>query len=101
MRAGVVQLFTLEINLRAAAELGQAFGEIKRTWTTDVVALEVGQFFFECRIFLGRFVFAGQIEDQRHQGFSDVTAAERAKQAVGVRAVAQISLGHGALQLNA
>ena len=32
--------------------------------------------------------FAGQVEDQRHQCFSDVAAAERAKQAVGVWAVA-------------
>ncbi|MNF85231.1 hypothetical protein D3C84_676190 [compost metagenome] len=101
MRAGVVQLFTLEVDLRAAAELGQTLGEVQRAWTSDVVALEVGQFFLECRIFLGQLVFAGQVEDQRHQGFGNITAAERAKQAVGIRAVAQISLGHGALQLNA
>ena len=100
MRAGVVQLFALEVDLGAAAELGQALGEVQRAWATDVVALEVGQFFVECRIDLGRFVFTGQLEDQRHQGFGDVAAAERAKQAVGIRAVAQIGLGlsHGTLQ---
>ncbi|MCY1389713.1 hypothetical protein D9M71_45150 [compost metagenome] len=101
VRAGVVQLFTLEVDLRAAAELGQTLGEVQRAWTSDVVALEVGQFFLECRIFLGQFIFTGQVEDQRHQGFGNVAATERAKQAVGIRAVAQISLGHGALQLNA
>ncbi|MNU28796.1 hypothetical protein D3C71_172400 [compost metagenome] len=104
VRAGVVQLFALEINLCAAAELGQAFSEIQRTRTADVITLEVGQFFFERRIFLGRFVFAGQIEDQRHQGFRHVAATERAEQAVGVRAVTQIrgvrSLGHESLQVN-
>jgi hypothetical protein len=88
VRAGVVQLFALEVDLGAAAELGQAFSEIQRAWASDVVALEVGQFFVESRINLGRFVFAGQFEDQRHQGFGDVAAAECAKQAVGVRAVA-------------
>ncbi|MNG18446.1 hypothetical protein D3C84_1025120 [compost metagenome] len=101
MRAGVVQLFALEVNLGATAEFGQAFGKVQRAWASDVIALEVGQFFLECRIFLGQLVFAGQVEDQRHQGFGNITAAERAKQAVGIRAVAQISLGHGALQVNA
>ena len=86
--AGVVQLFALEVDLGAAAELGQAFGEVQRAWASDVVALEVGQFFVEGRIDLGRFVFAGQVKDQRHQGFRHVAAAERTKQAIGVWAVA-------------
>jgi len=88
VRAGVVELFALEVDLGAAAELGQAFGKVQRAWAPDIVALEVGQFFVKRRIYLGRFVFTGQVEDQRHQGFSDVAATERTKQAVGVRAVA-------------
>mgnify|MGYP002260697557 CR=1 FL=1 len=74
--AGVVQRFALEVDLGAAAELGQAFGVVQRAWPSDVVALEVGKFFIEGRIELGRFVFAGQVEDQRHQGFRHVAAAE-------------------------
>jgi len=104
VRAGVVQLFALEVDLRATAELGQTLGEIQRARTSDVVTLEIGQLFLERRIFLGRLVFAGQIEDQRHQGFRHVAAAERAEQAVIVRAVTQVggvrSLGHDLLQVN-
>ncbi|MNE19358.1 hypothetical protein D3C80_1124350 [compost metagenome] len=99
MRAGVVQLFALEIDLRAAAVFGQALGEVQRVRAADVVALEVRQLFEKLRIVLGRFVFAGQVEHQRHQGFSHVAAAECAKQAIGIRAAAEVGLGHGTLQV--
>ncbi|MNQ89294.1 hypothetical protein D3C85_1046000 [compost metagenome] len=89
VRAGVVQLFALEVDLRAAAVFGQALGEVQRARAADVVALEVGQFLLEFRVVLGRFVFAGQVVDQRHQGFGDVLAAEGAEQALGVGAGAQ------------
>jgi len=49
----VVQLLALEVDLRAAAELGEAFGEVQRARAADVVALEVGQFLEERRILLG------------------------------------------------
>gem|GEM_PF-2562505 len=88
VRAGVVQLFALEVDLRAAAMLGQAFGEIQRGRATDVVALEVGELLGELGVLLGLLVFGGQLVDQRHQGFGDVLAAERAEQAAGVGAVA-------------
>ncbi|MNZ25417.1 hypothetical protein D3C78_425850 [compost metagenome] len=98
VRAGVVELFTLEEDLRAAAVLGQALGEVQRVGAADVVALEVGQLFEELGVCLGRFVFAGQVQHQWHQGFGHVAAAERAEQAVGVGAGAVLGLGHGALQ---
>ncbi|MNZ25109.1 hypothetical protein D3C78_422690 [compost metagenome] len=98
MRAGVVELFTLEEDLRAAAVFGQAFGEIQRVGPADVVALKVRQLLEELRVGLGRLVFAGQVEHQRHQGFCHVAAAECAKQAVGIGAGAEVGLGHGSLQ---
>ncbi len=88
VRAGVVEVFALEEDLRAAAVLGQALGEVQRAGAADVVALEVGQFFGEFGVLLGLFVFGGQLVDQRHQGFGDVLAAERAEQAARIGAVA-------------
>lgn len=88
VRAGMVQLLALEVDLRPAAVLGQALGEVQRARPADVVALEVGQFLLERRVVLGLLVLAGEVEDQRHQGLGDVLAAEAAEQALGVGAVA-------------
>src|SRR5690606_23681989 len=43
VRAGVIEVFALEEDLRPAAVLGQPLGEIQRAGAADVVALEVGQ----------------------------------------------------------
>lgn len=94
----MVELFTLEENLRSAAMLGQALGEVQRVGAADVVALKVSQLFKKLGVCLGRFVFAGQVQHQWHQGFGHVAAAERAEQAIGVGAGAVLGLGHGALQ---
>ncbi|MCY1404891.1 hypothetical protein D9M71_201140 [compost metagenome] len=98
VRAGVVELFTFEEDLCTATVFGQAFGEVQRIGTADVVALEVGQLLKELRIGFGGFVLAGKVEHQRHQGFSHVAAAECAKQAIGIGAGAEVGLGHGSLQ---
>lgn len=90
------RLLALEVDLRPAAVLGQALGEVQRARPTDVVALEVGQFLLERRVVLGLLVLAGEVEDQRHQGLGDVLAAEAAEQALCVGAVAIGS--HGGLQ---
>ncbi len=89
VRAGVVQVFALEVDLRAAELLGQALGEVQRAGAADVVTLEIGQLLEEGRIALGLLVFGGQLVDQRHQGFGDELAAEAAEQAavVGTAAV--------------
>jgi hypothetical protein len=50
VRAGVVQLFALEIDLGAAEMLRQAFGEIERARTADIVGAEMLQFRLEFRI---------------------------------------------------
>ena len=89
VRAGVIELFALEVNLRAATGLGQAFGEIQRGRAANVVALEVGEFLGELGVLLGFFILGGQLVDQRHQGFGDVLTAEVAEQALGVRAATE------------
>ncbi|MNL80066.1 hypothetical protein D3C87_2068130 [compost metagenome] len=66
----------------------QAFGEIQRARPANEIALEVGQFLGELGVELGLLVLRGQVVDQRHQGFGDVLATERAEQAVGVGAAA-------------
>jgi len=86
VRAGVVQVFALEVDLRAAEVLGEALGEVQRAGAADVVTLEVGQLLEEGRVALGLLVFGGQLVDQRHQGFGDELAAEAAEQPAGVGA---------------
>ncbi len=86
VRAGVVQVFALQVDLRAAEVLGEALGVVQRAGAADVVALEVGQLLEKGRIVLGLFVFGGQLVDQRHQGFGDELAAEAAEQPAVVRA---------------
>src|SRR5690606_5166959 len=87
--------FALEVDFRAAAEFGQALGEIQRVRATDVIALEVGQLLKEFRVGLGGFVFAVQVENQRHQGFCNVAATEGAEQAVCIWASAEFGRGPG------
>ena len=84
MRASVVQLITLEINLRAAQLFGDAGGEIERAWATDIVFPEIIHLRPEGRIILGLFIFRFQIQDQRHQRFTDKPPAKIAKPAVFV-----------------
>jgi hypothetical protein len=77
VRAGVVQLVALEVDLRPAEMLGQPLGEIQRRGPAHIMGVEIvsssalkaGSFFA-----LGPFLF--QLEDQRHQRFGDETAAE-------------------------
>ncbi len=85
MRAGVVQVFALEVDLRPAELLGQALGVVQRAGAADVVALEISQLLKEGRIGLGLFVLGSQLVDQRQQGFGDELAAEAAEQAAVVR----------------
>ena len=88
VRAGVVELFALEIDLGAAEMLGQALGEIERRGPADIVLEIAVHLGLEGRIGLGRGVGLLQVEDQRHQGFGDEAAAEDAEMAALVGAAA-------------
>ena len=79
VRAGVIQLFALEVDFCAPEVIGQAFGEIERRRPADIVAQITVHFGLERRIGLGCRVGLFQIEDQRHQGFRDEAAAENAE----------------------
>ena len=88
VRAGVIELLALEIDLRAAAMLREPLGEIERRWPADIsreMAIHLG---LEARIGLGLGVSALKIEDQRHQRLGDEAAAIEAEMAALVRAAA-------------
>ena len=81
----MVQLFALEIDLGAAQMLSQALGEIKRARAADIMGAEMLQFRLEFRIGLGLIPLRLQVEDQRHQGFGNETAAENAEAPILIR----------------
>ena len=89
VRAGVVQLLALEIDLCAAKMLGQALGEIERRRPADIVLEIAVHLALERRIGLGRGIGLFQVEDQRHQRFGDEPSAEIAEMPLLVGAAAE------------
>src|ERR1700723_2634075 len=76
VRAGMIELLALEVDLRAAEMFGEALGEIQRRRPPDIVLEIAVHLGLECRIGLGVRVGLLQSEDQRHQRFRDKAAAE-------------------------
>ena len=88
VRAGMIELIALEIDLGAAEMLGQTFGVVQRRRTADImrpIAVHLG---LERRIGLGVGIGLFQIQDQRHQGFGHEAAAEDAEMPALVRTAA-------------
>jgi hypothetical protein len=75
VRAGVVQVFALEVDLRTAEQAGPALGVIHRAGAADIVLEVVFELGAECRIGLGRRIGLAQFGQGRHQGFGDENAA--------------------------
>ncbi len=86
MRAGVIEVLALEIDLGAAEMRGQPLGEVQGRGPADIVLEITSHLRLERRIGLGLGIGFFQIEDQRHQGFGDETAAELAKMAAVIGA---------------
>ena len=88
VRARVVQLVALEIDLRSAELFRQPFGEIKWAGPARIVRVEVFEFGLERGACLCRLPGFLQVQDQRHQRFGYETTAEYSKTAflVGTRA---------------
>ena len=96
VRAGVIELLALEIDLGAATMRGQPLGEIERRRAADVMREIAVHFFLERGIGLGLGVGLLQFQDQRHQRLGDKTAAIDAEMPVLVRPGAErIGLLHG------
>ena len=82
VRAGVIELFALEIDLGAAAVLREALGEIERRRAADIVREIAVHLGLEFRIGLGLGIGLLQFKNQRHQRLGDKTAAIDAEMAV-------------------
>ena len=89
VRAGMVELVALEVDLRAAEMLGHPLGEIERARPPDIMLQEIVELGLEARVRFGVLVGLLQREDQRHQRFGDEAAAEHAEMAALVGAVAE------------
>ena len=81
VRAGVVELVTLEVDFRRAEVLGQALGEIERRGAAHIMGPEVLHRRCERRVGLGLAISALEIEHERHQGLGDEPAAIGSKTA--------------------
>ena len=89
VRAGVVELVALEVDLGPAEVVGQPLGEVERRRPADIVLEPALQLGVEGGVALGCLVGLLQLQDQRHQGLGDEPAAMDAEPAVLVRAGAQ------------
>ena len=109
MRAGVVELVALEIDLGAFALIrllahmfGDALGEIERARAPDIMLVQTLQLGVEGGVVLGLRIGLFEIEHERHQRLGDEAPAENAEAAVFVRAGAEgigKRLVHGAQSL--
>ena len=97
VRAGVIEVFALQQDARAADFRAEPFGVIDRTGTADVmlqIAIEFGD---ERRIDPRRVVSGGEFLQRADQGFGDETAAEAVEVALGIGKGVEVGLGveHG------
>src|SRR5258706_1899759 len=87
--AGVVELLALEIDFRAAEMARQPFREIERAGPADIMfekAIKLGGKF---GVVLGRFIGFFELQQQRHQGFGNITSAEGAEMSARIGAEAK------------
>ena len=89
MRAGVVELIALEIDLRPTQMIGQPLGKIKRARPTDLLGQIIAHFFLKSRVDLCLAIGFFQRQDQRHQCFRDKAPAEKTKMSGLVWTVAE------------
>src|SRR5690606_14532312 len=82
VRAGVVEVLALEIDLGAAEMAGQTLGEIELRRTAGIEGRELLELRPELRVGLGLVPVPFQIEDQRHQRLGDEAAAEKPEHAL-------------------
>ncbi len=84
VRAGVAEILALHINLRAAEFCGEILAQVKRRRASDELARTILQLGAKFWIAAGLLVGALELEQRRHQSFSDVLAAELAEVAAAI-----------------
>jgi hypothetical protein len=89
VRAGVVQLFALQVDLGAAEMVGQPLGEIERARPADIVREVAGHLGGIGGIGLRLGIGLLEVEDERHQRLGDEAAAIDAEAAAIIRAGAE------------
>jgi len=76
VRAGVVQLLALEIDLCSREMGGKALGEVEWAWASDIMLEEALHLSAKAWVRLGLRISALQIEHERHQGLGHEAAAK-------------------------
>ncbi len=84
VRAGVQQIFALDIDLRAAVFFAQPLGVIERRGASGVVGEQIFQFRLKRGIEPGFEIRLLELLERRHQNFGDVAAAVGSEVAAGV-----------------
>ena len=79
VRAGVEEVFALEVDLGAAESFGQSLGEVERRGAAGVVAQERVEFEMEVGVGLGLGVGVLQFFERGDESFRDIAAAVRAE----------------------
>src|SRR5439155_22043601 len=79
MRAGVIQIFALEVDLRPAPALHEACGKIERCWTARIVAKKFIQLRVKLGIALDGVIRGLQFLQRMHQRFGHELPAIAAK----------------------
>ena len=87
MRTGVVQVFALQIDLRAAEQLGPAPRVINRAWPADEVFQLALKFSDEIRIMLIMQIRRAQLVERVHQRLGDENSAVGSEVSARVRKV--------------
>src|SRR5262249_2356219 len=85
VRAGVVQLVALEVDLGAAEMPGETLGEIERARPSAIVGKKIVELCLEGGVGLGLGISPLKIQDQRHESFSHIAAAIEPEMAALVR----------------
>ncbi len=84
MRAGVQQIFALDVDLRAAVRFAEALGVIERRGTAGVIGQQILQLGLKRGIEARFQIRLLQFFERRHQNFRDVAAAVGAEVTAGI-----------------
>ena len=94
VRAGVIEVFALEPDLRAAALLAEPLGMIERRRPADVVLQQRRQLGLKCGILAGFVVLDGQFIERANERFGHVASAKCAEAAGGIGNLCALACSH-------
>ena len=90
VRAGVEQVLALQVDLRAAAMLGQPLGEVEIGRTSGKLTQVKVELFLKFRILAGRPISLSQLEERRHQRLGHIHPTIRTEMAPFIREAERI-----------